>query len=137
MPGKTHKPATVDEYIAQFPAEVQSILQHLRGLIKASVPQAEEKISYNILGYFLDGGLLWLSANKRHIGLYPMSADTPAFKGELWPYRGTKSALHFPLDKPIPYPLIKRIVKYRVAENLKPSRTPHSSAVKKSRPSSS
>ena len=119
MPDKNPKPATVDAYIAQHPDEVQSILQRLRVLIKKAAPQVQEKISYDILGYFLHGGVLWLSANKRHIGLYPMSADTPAFEGELLPYRGTKSALHFPLDKPIPYPLIRKIVKYRVAEKLK------------------
>ena len=121
MPTKSTKPPTVDAYIAQFPDDVQSILQQLRALIKKAAPRAEEKISYNILGYFQNGGLLWLSANKRHIGLYPMRADTPAFKGELLPYRGTKSALHFPLAKPMPYPLIKKIVKYRLAENLKAS----------------
>ena len=88
MPGKPTKPATVDAYIAQYPKNVQSILLQLRALIKKAAPGAEEKISYNILGYFLNGGLLWISANKRHIGLYPMPADTPAFKGELLPFSG-------------------------------------------------
>ena len=132
MPGKQAKPATAAEYIAQYPDDVQSILEKLRVLIKKSAPRVEEKISYNILGYFLHGGLVWLSANKRHIGLYPMSADTPAFKGELLPYRGTKSALHFPLDKPIPYGLIRRIIKYRVAENLKQISPATNTAAKKS-----
>ena len=121
MPGKPTKPATVDAYIAQFPEDVQAIFQQLRALIKTAAPRAEEKISYNILGYFMNGGLLWISANKRHIGLYPMPADTPAFKGELLPFRGTKSALHFPLNQPMPYALIRKIVKYRLAENLKAS----------------
>lgn len=128
MPIKAAKPTTVDEYIAQYPEHVQAILRRLRALVRETAPQAEEKISYSMPGFFLRGaGLLWLSANKRHIGLYPMSADMPAFKGELSPYRGTKSALHFPLDQPIPYTLIRKIVKYRMAENLKLS-----NAVKKS-----
>ena len=130
MPGKPIRPATVEAYIAQFPENVQRILQQLRALIKKGAPKAEEKISYNILGYFQNGGLLWLSANKRHIGLYPMQADTPAFKGELLPYRGTKSALHFSLDKPMPYALIRRIIKYRVAENLKASSAAKKTAAK-------
>ena len=132
MPIKAAKPTTVDEYIARYPKPVQDILLQLRALIKKSAPQAEEKISYSMPGYFLRGaGLLWLSANKRHIGLYPMSADTPAFHGELAPYRGTKSALHFPLDQPMPYTLIRKIVKYRVAENRKATPSVKKTAAKR------
>ena len=131
MPSKPAKPTTVDAYIAQYPENVQHVLLQLRALIKKAAPGAEEKISYTIAGYFLRGkGLLWLSANKRYIGLYPMRADVAEFDGALLPYRGTKSALHFPLNQPIPYPLIKKIVKYRVAENLKTSQAAQKSAAK-------
>ncbi|MHB0858350.1 MAG: iron chaperone [Anaerolineae bacterium] len=112
------KPATVDEYIEQFPDDVQEILLQIRAVVKESAPDAVEKISYNMPGFFLNGGLVWFGAYKRHIGWYPGSAGMEALGDELSAYKGTKGSLHFPLDQPIPYDLISRIVKIRVAENL-------------------
>ena len=88
-------------------------------MVKESAPDAEEKISYQMPGYYLNGGLVWFGAYKNHIGFYPLiSSDDEAFNRELAAYRGTKGSLHFPLDKPMPYDLIRKIVRLRLAENL-------------------
>ena len=119
MEGNTGKPATIDEYIAQFPQDVQQILGAIRAAILESAPEAEEKISYQMPGYYLNGGLVWFGAYKKHIGFYPLvSSDDEDFNRELAAYRGTKGSLHFPLDKPMPYDLIRKIVRQRLAENL-------------------
>lgn len=120
MEEKKVQPTTVEQYIAQYPEEIQKILVQLRALILESAPGAKEKISYQMPGFFINGGVVWFGVYKRHIGLYPITpAVEAAFQGELEPYRGTKSALHFPLDQPMPYELIARIVKVRVEENQK------------------
>lgn len=111
------QPSTVDEYIAQFPADVQQILARIRALIKETAPEAEEKISYDIPGYFLNGRLVWFAAWKKHIAFYPKSAGMLAQIKELAGYKGTKGSVHFPLDKPMPYELIRRMVKVRIEEN--------------------
>jgi uncharacterized protein YdhG (YjbR/CyaY superfamily) len=114
------KPCTVDEYIARFPQDVQQILGRIRAVILESAPGAEEKISYQMPGYYLNGGLVWFGAYKKHIGFYPLvSSEDEDFNRELAAYRGTKGSLHFPLDKPMPYDLIRKIVSQRLAENRK------------------
>jgi len=112
---KTH-PATVEEYIAQFPEDIRQILTRIRAVIKETAPEAVEKISYGMLGYYLYGGLFWFGAYKRHIGFYPWTSGMEAAIEGLSPYKGTKGSVHFPLDKPIPYELIRKIVQYRLAE---------------------
>lgn len=119
MEAKNGHPTTVDEYIAQFPPHLQRILVRIRAVIQESAPEAEEKISYAMPAYFLNGKLVYFAVNKRHIGLYPRTSAMDASIPELAAYKGTKSSVHFPLDKPIPYALIGRIVKVRAAENLK------------------
>lgn len=109
---------TVDEYIKRFPLKVQALLRKLRRTIKAAVPEAEEKISYQIAGYKYHGMLIYFAAHKNHIGLYPAPRSVDAFKKELAAYKGAKSTIQFPLDKPIPVDLVTRIVKYRAKENL-------------------
>jgi len=117
--GNKSKSNTVQEYIAQFPQDVQRILEAVRVVVKECAPGAEEKISYQMVGYYLHGGLVWFGAYKKHIGFYPLtSSDDETFNQELAAYRGTKGSLHFPLDKPIPYDLIRKIVRQRLAENL-------------------
>ena len=118
MDGKKDHPTTVDEYIAQFPEDVQDILVKIRGVIKESAPEAVEKIGYQMPAFYLNGDLIWFGAYKHHIGIYPKTAAMQALEG-LSAYKGTKGSVHFPLDKPIPYELIGKIVKIRVAENLK------------------
>ncbi|MCQ6279386.1 iron chaperone [Bacillus sp. EB600] len=110
---------TIDEYILQFPPEVQKILEKVRETIKESAPDAEEKISYQMPAFALHGNLVYFAAFKKHIGFYPTSSGITAFKHELSEYKGGKGTIQFPLGKPIPYELISKIVKFRVAENVK------------------
>lgn len=110
---------TVDEYIMQFPIEVQDILQKLRLIIKEAAPEAEETISYQMPAFSLNGTLVYFAVWKKHIGFYPTSSGINAFKEELLPYKGTKGSIHFPLSKALPTELITKIVKFRVAENKK------------------
>jgi uncharacterized protein YdhG (YjbR/CyaY superfamily) len=110
---------SIDEYIATFPEETQKILEELRATIKAAAPDAVEKISYQIPTFFLKGNLVHFGAWKNHIGFYPTSSGTQAFKQELSIYEGAKGSVKFPIDKPLPLELISKIVKFRVAENLK------------------
>jgi len=118
---KGDKPAyrTIDEYIATFPAETQKILQELRAVIHLAAPGAQEKISYQMPAFHLKGNLVYFAAWKDHIGFYPTSSGTRAFQQELSAYKFSKGAVKFPLDQPLPLDLITRIVKFRVAENLK------------------
>jgi uncharacterized protein YdhG (YjbR/CyaY superfamily) len=109
---------TIDEYIAIFPKEVQKILNELRAVIKASAPDAEEKISYQMPTFALKGNLVHFAAYKNHIGFYPTSSGIEKFKTDLSAYEGAKGSVKFPLDKPIPFDLISKIVTFRVKENL-------------------
>lgn len=108
----------IDEYIAGFPNDVQKILKKIRATIKKAAPAAEEKISYQMPTFFLNGNLVHFAAFKNHIGFYPVPTGIEKFKKELSIYKGGKGSVQFPLDQPIPYGLISRIVKFRVKENL-------------------
>jgi uncharacterized protein YdhG (YjbR/CyaY superfamily) len=110
---------SIDQYIATFPEATQKILQELRETIKASAPGAEEKISYQMPTFALKGNLVHFAAYKKHIGFYPAPSGIQAFKHELSIYEGAKGSVKFPIEKPLPLELISRIVKFRVAENLK------------------
>ncbi|WP_342439445.1 DUF1801 domain-containing protein [Paenibacillus sp. FSL L8-0436] len=109
---------SVDDYISRSAPEVQEILQTLRKVIQESAPEAKEKISYQMPTFELHGNLVHFAAFKKHIGLYPAPSGVEAFKEELAEYKGAKGSVQFPLDKPMPYDLIRRIVEFRVAENL-------------------
>lgn len=111
--------ATIDEYIAQFPADVGEKLQKLRAVIKEAAPEATEKISYQMPTFYLNGNLVHFAAYAHHIGFYPVPSGIEAFKEELSAYKGAKGSVQFPLDKPLPYELISRIVKFRAEENMK------------------
>lgn len=108
---------TIDEYISQFPPDVQEILQTVRTVIKEIVPEAQEKISYQMPTFVLHGNLVHFAAFKNHIGFYPAPSGIESFKEQLSRYKSGKGSVQFPLDKPIPYDLIREIVKYRVTEN--------------------
>ncbi|KQO14743.1 iron chaperone [Paenibacillus sp. Leaf72] len=110
---------TIDEYIAGFPQEIQELLQAMRKVIKEAAPEATEKISYQMPTFELHGNLVHFAAFKKHIGFYPAPRGIAAFKEELSVYKGAKGSVQFPLDKPLPYELISRIVAFRVAENTK------------------
>ena len=109
---------SVDEYIAAFPKNVQDILQKLRRVIRESAPKAEEAISYGIPTFKLNGNLVHFGAYKNHIGFYPTPSAIAAFKKELSSYKQSRGTVQFPIDEPIPLGLIKRMVRFRVKENL-------------------
>ncbi|KPJ88365.1 MAG: hypothetical protein AMJ53_16925 [Gammaproteobacteria bacterium SG8_11] len=111
-------PKDIDEYIANFPKDIQEILEKIRTTIRKAAPNAEETISYGIPTFTLKGNLVHFAAYKKHIGFYPTSTGIQKFKKELSAYEGSKGTVRFPLDKPIPYDLISIIVKFRVKENL-------------------
>ena len=108
----------IDEYISNFPEKTQKILQKLREIISNVVPDAKESISYQIPTFKLNGNLVHFAAYKNHIGFYPTPSGIEAFKQELSPYELSKGTVRFPLNKPIPFDLVKKIVEYRVKENL-------------------
>jgi uncharacterized protein YdhG (YjbR/CyaY superfamily) len=101
-----------------FPKNVQDILEKMRKIIKESAPAAEETISYQIPTYKLKGNLVHFAAYKKRIGFYPTPSGIKAFKEDLSEYEVSKGGVKFPLDKPIPFDLVSKIVKYRVKENL-------------------
>lgn len=108
---------TIDEYIMLFPADIQEILQTIRKIVHEAAPEAQEKISYQMPTFTLNGNLVHFAAFKKHIGFYPTPSGIDAFEKELSSYKGAKGSIQFPLAQPIPYDLIKKIVVYRVAES--------------------
>jgi len=114
MKSHSASPKNIDEYIAAFPRDVQEILKQIRAAVKKVAPDAEETIKYQIPTFVLNGNLLHFAAFKNHIGFYPTPSGIEAFKHELAAYKGAKGSVQFPIDKPIPLSLIKRIVKFRV-----------------------
>ena len=114
----TAKSATIDECIATYPKDVQAVLQKLRATIKKAAPKAEETISYGIPTFKLYGNLVHFSGYKHHIGFYPGAGGIKAFSKEISGYKSAKGSVQFPLDKPLPYALVTKIVKFRVKQNL-------------------
>ena len=112
------RPEDIDQYIAAFPPEVQAILQQIRLTISAAAPDALEAISYQIPAFKLNGVLVYFAAFKNHIGFYPPVSGDAKLEKAISRYAGEKGNLRFPLDQPIPYGLIERIVKLRVKQNL-------------------
>lgn len=109
---------TITDYIADFPEDVQEIMETLRATIKKAAPEAEETINYAMPTFTLKGNLVHFAAYKNHIGFYPAPSGIEAFKKELSVFKGAKGSVQFPLDKPLPLNLITKIVKFRVKENL-------------------
>jgi uncharacterized protein YdhG (YjbR/CyaY superfamily) len=116
---------TIEEYINTFPEKVRNILNELRQTIRDAAPDAEETISYQMPTFRLNGNLVHFAAFKNHIGFYPTPSGIEAFKDELSSYTGAKGSVQFPIDQPLPLSLIRRIVEFRVRENLerKPQKT--------------
>ncbi len=108
------KYSTIDEYIADFPKPIQEILEKIRAVIKQAAPGAKETISYQMPAFKLKKNLVFFAAFKNHIGFYPTPSGIDEFKEELSKYKQGKGSIQFPLDEPIPYDLIEKIVKYRV-----------------------
>ncbi len=110
---------TVDQYISSFPKDVQAILRKIRTTVKKAAPGAKEGISYQMPTYKLNGkNLVHFAAWKHHIGFYPTPSGTKQFKKELSLYKAAKGSVQFPFTQPIPYTLIRKIVEFRVKENL-------------------
>jgi uncharacterized protein YdhG (YjbR/CyaY superfamily) len=118
MNTKQTTPKDIDEYITRFPEDIQEILERIRTTIKEAAPEADERISYQMPTFTLEGNLVHFAAYKNHIGFYPTPSGIEEFEEELSPYVGGKGTVKFPLDKPIPYDLITKIVEYRAKENL-------------------
>ena len=116
MDGRS-RATTIDEYIAEFPPDVQKKLQQVRAIIRETAPEATETISYAIPTFDLNGHLIHFAGFKNHIGLYPTPSGIKEFEDELAPYKSGKGSLQFPLDKPLPLDLMSRIVEFRVLEN--------------------
>ena len=111
------KYSSIDEYHADFSKEIQLILNELREIIKSVAPQAKETISYNIPTFKINTNLVHYAAYKNHIGFYPTSKPMVEFKEELSKYKTSKGAIQFPIDKPLPKTLIKKIVKFRISQD--------------------
>jgi uncharacterized protein YdhG (YjbR/CyaY superfamily) len=109
-------PKSIDEYIASSPGEVRPVLESIRATVRRAAPQAEERISYRMPAFFLDGALVYFAAFRKHIGFYPPVRDE-SLMALLAKYAGPKGNLQFPLGEPIPHSLIARIVKVRIKEN--------------------
>lgn len=123
MTTKQTTPKDIDEYIARYPEDIQEILEKIRMTIREAAPEADERISYQMPTFALEGNLVHFAAYKNHIGFYPTPSGIEEFEEELSRYVGGKGSVKFPLDKPIPYDLITKIVRFRVNENLQRAET--------------
>jgi len=117
MQTKKNQSTMIDEYISKFPKDVRDVLEELRLAIKKTAPKAKETIRYGIPTFTLNGNLVHFAAFKNHIGFYPTPSAIEAFKKELSPFKQSKGTVQFPLDKPIPLELVKKIVEFRVQDN--------------------
>jgi uncharacterized protein YdhG (YjbR/CyaY superfamily) len=113
---ESHVPTSISEYISAFPPPVRAILERIRQTVRTAAPEAQETISYRMPAFRLDGILLYFAAFKGHIGVYPPVSGDPVLQRALSAYAGPKGNLKFPLDQPIPYDLIARIVNLRVKQ---------------------
>jgi uncharacterized protein YdhG (YjbR/CyaY superfamily) len=111
------KALSIDEYVAAFPLETQSLLTQMREIIRNAAPEATERISYGMPAFFQDGDLVYFAPGKNYLGFYPTGLGVTTFESELARYEHTKGAVHLPLDEPLPAELISRIVRSRVEQN--------------------
>lgn len=118
---RLEKAQTVDEYIGRYPDDVQRILRRMRSTVREAAPEAKEVISYGIPTFKLHGYLVHFGAFKDHIGFFPTSSGVSAFEKEVENYKTGPGTIRFPFDKPIPYGLVTKIVKFRVKENSRAS----------------
>jgi len=111
-------PRNIDEYIAGFPPEVRKVLERVRLTIRKAAPGAEEAIKYKIPAFTLKGNLIYFAAHQNHVGIYPVPKGMKEFQKEIAGYRGGKGTIRFPLGEPVPLDLLRKIVEFRVKENL-------------------
>ena len=112
-------PTTIDEYITAFPPDVRDRLSELRATIRREAPQAEERISYRIPTFFLNGNLVHFAAFAHHVGFYPGPTGIAAFQDTLARFKNAKGSVQFPHDEPLPLDLVADIVRFRVTENTR------------------
>ena len=110
-------PKTIPEYIAALPAEKHAVLNIVLEAVRAAAPGAQEKLSYGMPAFFLDGILVYVGMQKRHVGFYPTPEAVAFFAGELRGFKTSKGAVQFPLDQPVPVELVKKIVRHRIEVN--------------------
>ena len=115
---KSNAPKDFNDYAARFPGDVQQRLRLMRRTIRKAAPKAAEKISYGIPAFTWNGMLVWFAAFKKHIGFYPGAGATMVFKKDLATYKSAKGFVQFPFERPLPLALVRRIVKFRVRNNL-------------------
>ena len=118
MAGSKTSPKDIDEYVHMFPQDIQGLLEGMRQTIRAAAPEAEEAISYQIPTFKQNGILVHFAAFKKHIGFYPTPSGIEAFKDELSVYESAKGSVKFPIDQSLPLDLVRRIVEFRLKENL-------------------
>ncbi len=111
---KTSHALSIAAYIAQAPPPTRSILRRIRALVREEAPAAEERISYRMPAFFQDGVIIYFAPFKHHIGIFPPVTGEAGLELALAKYRGEKGNLRFPLDEPMPYPLIRRVVRARL-----------------------
>ena len=116
MVSSSNQSKSIDEYIAKFPKN-RDVLEELRRVIRESAPKATEAVSYGMPTFKLNGNLVHFAVYKKHIGFYHTPSAIVAFKKELSSYKTSKGVVQFPLDKPFPFDLVEKIVKFRVKEN--------------------
>ena len=110
--------ATINEYISEFPEEIRFKLEQIRETIQQAAPEAKEAVRYGMPTFVLNGNLVHFAAYKNHIGFYPAPSGIDAYLDELAVYRTGKGTIQFPIDQPIPFNLVKKVVEFRVNENL-------------------
>ena len=120
---KNAKVDSIDQYIAGFPKDIQKILEDIRSTVHKAAPKAEETIKYSMPTFTLNGNLVHFGAYKNHIGFYPVPRGVEEFEEELAAYDGDKGTARFPLDRPMPLNLIRKIVKFRAGKNLEPGKS--------------
>jgi uncharacterized protein YdhG (YjbR/CyaY superfamily) len=119
------KPKTIDEYIANFPPDIQETLNEIREFIKEKAPKATEKISYGMPTFYLNGNLVHFAAFKDYYGFFPSPSGIDEFEKELAPYRTGKGTLRFAIGKPLPWDTIKKVIQFRINENLQKGKKKH------------
>lgn len=124
MDGTTKGPGSVEEYINSFPPEIQTLLNQMRAAVREAVPQAQEKISYGMPTYFWKKNLVHFAAFKHHIGFYPTPSGTTEFAEDLLAFKTSKGAVQFPLDKPLPLDLVRRMTLFRFQEVSRDQKSP-------------